>query len=253
MKTIKIKNGIISGFGTLTIDPEATRKKCAPIIYSLPEAEKVRAKQQEKTGRMNEAGQAYNLAAGYLKVNKPNEAEQQNIKYRNFLAAAEIANDELKVLCDELNKKGADILRQNPVYDEPRAGEIVKTSVETEALEIKFAALEENQALTPEGEIVADYRGSVYYMDGVKIEITELGTAPDPQAKTYDELTEAEKIELLTTEQKQAEYTGKAEVVLAESVSMRQKLEIQGDPEALVKSQEFYNTEIDKLKVAYGL
>lgn len=121
--------------------------------------------------------------------------------------------------------------------------------------------------LTSTGEIIEDYRGKEVFMcvDGIwesRI-IDNLNDKPDAieilkesltieQQKEIAQQAENERIKSLTDEEKQNEKTVLAERLLNDSIAMKNKLEIQGDDQALQKSKDWYNAEIEKLNFIYG-
>lgn len=151
---------IIEGITPLSIDPRVTQAGASVLIFGtdiegdgndgIPELVPLRKKQEESNRLLSEIAQAKtqakklqaqsekqkeeikglidpqqiaNREAEY-KVTMSALAEQEriyNLKSANF----EQAQTELKPLVSEFNKASSDILRLNPVYSEPNAGEFV--------------------------------------------------------------------------------------------------------------------------------
>lgn len=133
-----------------------------------------------------------------------------------------------------------------------------------------YLARGKNQQLLLSGEYIDDFRGCQYfYNDGkqwVESEvITDLGvnkntvvvdeyqdSAIEREDLTPEELEEI-RFQGLGAAEKQAEFEQKEIDLTAQSINMRNELEIKGDADALVKSQEFYQTSLAELKTKYGV
>jgi hypothetical protein len=107
---------------------------------------------------------------------------------------------------------------------------------------------------------ICDNRGKTAWIKSggkwSKREITKIGDEIKPGEITEinDEIIaqlEAERIAGLTTAQKAEEKARKIEGLLLQSIQMKAGLEIQGDKDALKKSQDWYNAEVSKIEALY--
>lgn len=273
MKTIKTQQigeyQIITGFDELPIDPEATKTAAAETVIKLPEFEAMRTKQREKEQKLAFAKTAFSAAHEYLLSGDESNADLENIKYQNYTAAAAVCESELAEISKELRAKVFEIRRQNPRYFEPRENEIVKTDAEWAELLQAYNAKLDTEQLDVEGKLIADYRGKqwFYQADGVWYDsekIEQLGATmstvvPDEYESTAiekadltAEQSEEIRIQNLTAEQKTAEKEAAIDAAATQAATMRTKLEIQGDAEALTKSQAWYQEQVTLIEAKYA-
>jgi hypothetical protein len=120
------------------------------------------------------------------------------------------------------------------------------------------------------GSVIEDFIGKQYFFkdgDGNWIAsevISELGVTKqtvvvdgyEEQAVEKAELTpedlEEYRVQELTPEQKEAEKTAAIASVLAQAGQMKTELEIQGDPDALAKSQAWYSEQVALIEAKYN-
>lgn len=268
----------IIGFQERPIDPEETRKQSAASIIGTDEVTELKNKQEEQYRyilRSQEARKKATYHIGLADVgndvekNKASAAEQDKIA-DDLVGVINTCNEELKPLAVACTEKTKDILRSNPVFFEARENEVFKIEIEITDLLTKFAGKTENQALLEDGTYIDDFRGKVYHEKTndawSETEITALEIKKPADSKYTEELTESEIIEIadqketeringLTEKEKTDEYDMETASVLSDSVVMRSELEIQGliAEDAFKQSQDFYNLEIDKLKLKYGV
>lgn len=282
MQSLKInKSGefnVIIGFQDRPIDPEETRKQSAPAIIGTDEVTELKNKQEEQNRYLIRFGEAHKKSKYHTGLaqsgkdvvkNKAAAAAQDKIR-ADLIGTINTCNEELKPLAAACTEKTKDILRRNPIFFEARANEVIKTEIEITDLLKKFAGKMENQVLLEDGNYVDDFRGKVVHSKSgdvwTEITINTLDVTKGDGSKYTEELTESEIIEIadqketerisgLTEEEKTAEYDLKVASILSDSVVMRNKLEIQGvdTEDALKQSQDFYNAELDKLKIKYGV
>ena len=221
-----------------------------------------------------------------IQANLSEMGKQDKIR-SDFFGSMGVINEELKVLNCACKEKGKQILRDNPVYSDevtytttdddgnetihtagPREGEVILDQAEVSRLRDLFVNKGKNKQILVDGYWVCDYRGKVSYtksgekwerrtIEKLDEELTDISIfaedlTPTQQAEIAAQ-SETERIEGMTADEKTAEFNSVDDAVLSQAGLMRNKLEIKGDPEALTKSQEFYNTELIELKTKYGV
>jgi len=179
---------------------------------------------------------------------------------------------DLPALTEKLKQKKTQLLRENAIYFEMPVN-IINLS-EKQAVEY-LRLLKNNKhyrkrtkvkkLLTIDGKIIIDYRGEKVWLESDRwtyrvitsltdtidsLEIADRDLT-DEQKQEITEQGETERINSLSPEEKKNEIATLKESLLAQSINMKSKLEIQGDKEALKKSQEWYNLELLKLNDKY--
>jgi len=267
---------IITGFQNRPINPIETRKQCAKAIVETDEVGTLRTKQEEQSRYITKLGETRKKAAYHLGLSESGihvgrnklASENQDKIAQGFVGTLNEINEELKPLALACTAKSKDILRNGPVFFEPRNGEIIKTEPEIEILKTKFAEKGEVQQVLENGDFIDDFRGQVFHrkVSGKWTEwvIETLGTDKPTGSKSQDELTESEKTEIeeqkeservdqLSAEEKTSEYNSKKSEIAVKSQSLENELKFDGDVDYQSKAQTFYNTELDKLKTKYGV
>jgi len=235
---------------------------------------------------------AVNLGIVIGDPKKTNEAESAKwSKIANDLTGVmNTINEELKVLSVACKSACEKILTDNPVYNDqvefttqdengndvvnlagPRAGEVIKTKAEIDDLTQKFKDKPDETQLLVDGEYKPDFRGKIFhYKDDemtngkwTKGAIDSLGDKLEI-GKFEEDLTSSEKTEIaeqentdriagMTAGDKTTEYKGKKTGLAGQAQTMEIGLKFDGDVDFQSKAQTFYNTELDKLKLEYGV
>ena len=190
---------IVTGPGQLSIDPESTKRANAQEIFDLPESVKMRKKSDEKSANITAAGHHKKTARYYLAgtnqlgVENPNadlaKFKEHDDKYKYAVAGINVCDSELKEMTPAVVGKMKDIIRSQPVYNEPGAGEYICAGlkivgpdstgqaaifteselvergliVDVDKLTQLHLAKSEHQALKIDGEYVDDYRDVKYW------------------------------------------------------------------------------------------
>ena len=295
---------IVTGPGQLSVDPESTKRANAQEIFDLPESVEMRKKSDEKSANITAAGHHKKTARFYLAgkdqwgVANPNadaaKFREHDDKYKYAVAGINVCDADLKEMTPTVVGKMKDIIRAQPVYNEPGAGEYIcaglkivgpdstgQAAIFTESELVErglivdvdkliqlHLAKSEHQALKVDGEYVDDYRDVKYWCktDGSwgKRTIVKLGEFPGAteiadadidteQRMDIDTQIEAERMAALTAEDLAAEYEVKRKTLVGAATTMRAELEIEADPDALKKSQEFYLFGLAELNLKYGV
>lgn len=173
---------------------------------------------------------------------------------------------ELKGVSENLGKKRIELLKKHAIYFEP--GKDVKIiSAQVMEFRDKLRTLGKKQFLTLDGNIIDDNRGRIAYfknaenrwiiqnvfMLGEKIDTLSIWSEDltDEQRQEIGVQIDTERIAGLDATEKVTEFETLKDGIALQAALMRSKLEIQEDPEALVKSQEWYKAEIIKLEDKY--
>lgn len=291
MKTqsLKVKKidglDVIIGFQNRPIDPVGTQRGSAQSILDLPESLALKEKNDIQNGHRLKFIEARKKAKAFLALATPNqwgvitgdpkrkneyksESTKQDKIANDLVGTMNTTNEELKVLSMACKTACQKVLTDNPVYFEPRANEIVKTQAEIDDLTQKFDTKSPETQLLENGEYVNDERGKVYHekIEGVwsKTAINNLAITKPSGAKYSGELTDTEKSEIetqeesdrlagLSAEEKTAEYESRKSGLANQAQNMENGLKFDGDIDYMSKAQDFYNTELDKLKTEYGV
>jgi hypothetical protein len=116
------------------------------------------------------------------------------------------------------------------------------------------------------GDYIADFRGREYWIKGARWErrlIQALGELPpaggippealtDEQRQEISTQQEVDRLAALTSAELAAEAERARAQALAQAAQMRSQLEIAGDPDALAKSQEYYQGELAAIEAKYS-
>lgn len=190
--------------------------------------------------------------------------------YDNYVTRNIEVETNLKEIGGRLKIKEKEIRRANTVYcdyeghpekmmvEDSRAADLLTAS----------AGISKNQKIDIDGNVIDDFRGkehnhknedgswAIGKIDklGVKIPNDNILTEDltDSDRTEIHAQNETERIAGLSADGKAAELAGMVKNAMAQSVQMKSELEIVGDNDALMKSQVFYQGEIERLEVVYG-
>ena len=173
---------------------------------------------------------------------------------------------ELKGVSENLGKKRIELLNKHAIYFEP-GKDVEITDKQVVEFRDKLRILGKKQFLTLDGNIIDDNRGRIAYfknaenrwiiqnvfMLGEKIDTLSIWSEDltDEQRQEIGVQIDTERIAGLDATEKVTEFETLKDGIALQAALMRSKLEIQEDPEALVKSQEWYKAEIIKLEDKY--
>ena len=253
---------IIMGVDRPTVDGVATNKvvlgdtDTPGLIHDTPEYQAVEAKKAEYYEAMRELAA---LQGKYKKGSKvPREAQEQ---WNHASAKARIYQEELQPLARALDDKVIELRRSDAVYFEPRAGEVAMDVSEVNGLIEDMQGRADGTFITLDGATVRDNRGAVYFrrVSGKwqRTHIVKLGdTVPgdavtEPTESEWDEI-EKDRVSALPADVKVKEKDKAMTVAMASAAGMRSELEIQADPDALTKSQDWYRAEVARIEGLYG-
>lgn len=278
---------IVFGLDSEKLDPVKTSIKIKPIVENCNE---YKAKQGRlsrisalniandslmKQGKkiINRVAIAKNVMPADLKnedftSGETNSLNGYNTKIKMNNDEIKAITEELKVCEENLKNKIIEIQKTNGVYFD------VTNEYENRITDSVYAdyskKLEQingkKMFLCEDGSIIIDNRNKTFYgvVDNkwIKKEIKLLSEKVDSSFKLYEDLSIEEKEEIniqfekerllnLTIEEKEAEKNSLISQAVTKAGIMRNELEIVGDPEALTKAQEYYNTEKLRIEKLY--
>lgn len=181
--------------------------------------------------------------------------------------------NEIPGLNENLKLKKIQLIKDNAVYQETGENQIDLNETQYLDFQIKLVDIrsycnstKKRRFLISSGDVIDDNRGRIVWIKNVKWEKRTLQFLVDLKGTLEiweDELTEEQqgeiiiqieidRMEALTPEEKEAEKIMMLDAALKQSVQMRNELEIQGDPDALQKAQDWYNAEVVKIEEKYS-
>lgn len=250
---------IIIGIGEAQIDGVATMPIVENALRETAEYKSVEAKKQELSVVLNGAAQALKNAR-----NSKTQSEKNGYvtEYQQSLEKSKAIENELKEFIAPLQTKRQELIFKHAVYFTPKQGEFIITPEEAELIEnAMITANLHNNFLDVNMQEICDNRGKTAWIKSggkwSKREITKIGDEIKSGEITEinDEIIaqlETERISKLSAKEKEAEKTAAINSIGSQAAFMRSTLEIQGDSSALSKSQEWYNTEVEKVNKKYG-
>ena len=175
--------------------------------------------------------------------------------------------EDLNPLAVTLKSEFQDLIRSNAVYFIPPPGNKLIEDANAESIQTKLtAAINSDLLLNRDLKSLCDHRGKRYFKKNSgkwqMQEITKIGVEPANGSILEADLTDDNKIEIseqaetdriaaLKPADRLAEKDRIIEGLAGEGNAMRGRLEIQGDKDALKKSQDWYNAELAKVEEKY--
>jgi hypothetical protein len=239
---------IITGFDSPTVDPVETNNIVNEAIKETAEYLALEAKKAE----YNEAVQSFIEA-------RKNKDENG---YKLALSAMDVRQEELRPLARAYQKKITELRRANAVHFTPRKGEVIKAATEVKALLESINGRPSGVLIALDGSPVEDNRGKVFFRKSSgkwgRTKIVRLGDKIPADAVIDGDLTEtqlaeieADRISALPADLKLKEKEQALNMAMDAAVRMRQELEIQGDPDALQKTQDWHQAEVVRIEDLY--
>lgn len=253
MKTIIFEtidgHDIIRGTGNVTIEPIETNKIVKELLKETPEHQALEAKKAEYM----------QAAADRLTAIK----SKDNAKYKAAGEAMKTAQAAAIPLAKDLKAKIVSLRRENAVYFEPRAGEVVRPDEEVKTLLKVIQGRAQGTFIALDGSVVQDNRGKVYFRKvngkwgGTRI--LRLGDKVPADAVLDSDMTdtqireaERDRVMALPDNVKALEKEKAMGSAINAAADMRSRLEIQSDSDALKKSQKWYRDEAARIEGLYG-
>jgi hypothetical protein len=239
---------IIWGFDRPTVDAVATNEIVTGMIKDTPEYQAAEAKKAEY-------GDAYKAL---IEASKKKDDDA----YKSALSAMSVRQDELRPIACALEDKIISLRRENAVYFTPRIGEVIRDASEVDVLAQAIQGAPQGIMIDLSGGEVFDNRGKVYFrkVSGKwgRTHIVRLGDPVPADAVLEADVTEiqaaeieADRVAALPADLKLKEKEKLMALAIKAAADMRSELEIQGDPDALKESQDWYKAEVARIKKLY--
>ena len=251
---------IIIGIGEAQIDGVKTMPIVTEALKLTDEYKSVEAKKQELSVVLNQAASAMKNARDSKTQSDKNKFVAE---YQQNLEKSKSIQEDLKLLIAPLQGKEKELIQKHAVYFQPKEGETVITTEEAETIETAMQnATSNNKFLDVNLKEICDNRGKTAWSKSggkwSKREITKIGDEikAGEITEVNDEIIaqlESERIASLTPLEKSKEKESIIASLKTQAVQMRMGLEIQNDKDALKKSQEWYNSEAQKVEIKYGV
>lgn len=257
---------IIIGFSDPVIDPVETEKKilALKILDESDESRKLKAKIKEIGERQRMGIQSMKEHARLKFAGQFPQSEAKRKEGQDHYDKVKVLMAENKPLIENFKNKKNQLVKEQAVYFTPKNGEVF---IEQEQYE-KFMKKEigEFGKLTLAGKVIPDYSGHfIYQKIDSRWNILQLNLGDKfPEGAILErDLTEEQKIEIdiqaesdriaeLSGPEKEAEKQAAINNIANQAASMRSALEIQGDPKALEKSQDWYNEQLAIIEDKYS-
>jgi hypothetical protein len=198
-------------------------------------------------------------------VKARNEAIQKKDKagYDSALANMTVKQEELEPLAKAAALKIEALRAEDAVHCHPKDGEVIVEAEEADSIFEKILSRPEKTLVALDGSLVPDNRRTVFFrkVSGKwqKTTVTDVGVEIPGDAVLEADVTEKQageierdRVQDLPEGIRKEEKQKKLALALEQASSMRSGLEIEGDKDALKKSQDWYNKEKKKLEALYG-
>jgi len=272
MKTILTKKidgfDIITGFGTPVIDPFATREIVGPVLFETAETKAIISKNKEVEEIKKMVKNAIESAQLAIRNGDKKGVDKYNEDYKRHNIMIDEKMAELIPLKTAYEEKRKSLMVENAIYFEPKAGENVITDEKAVELSKKIMALGENEKISKDGRLIADYRSKVFYLktaagwteqkiDALSVtpekgSILQEDLTPEQQAEISEEANKKRIAEMSDTD-RATEKNSIIDSLAGQAANMRSKLEIQGATasKALADSKKWYEAEVKKVELKY--
>lgn len=255
---------VIAGISTPMIDAEQTRPLVNKYLATTDVAAKIDGIQKEIASHARAAAVAKEASKSAKYKGKDDEAANHAADYRFRWEKVKECQEQLKAPVAELVALRQKATEDLAVYHQPKPGEIIKANGDEIIAKLK-SAIDNGCVLTTDLKEVIDNRGKTFFKKSggkwIVQEITKLGE--EPMSGSVEKLTESELAEMseqaeenrvanLKTSDRETEKQMILDGIASQAVSMRSKLEIQGDKDALKKSQDWYKEQVAAVEKKYG-
>jgi hypothetical protein len=190
-------------------------------------------------------------------------AKKDKDAYDSAVAGMKVKQEELVPISKEAAEKIEALRLENAVYCHPKAGEVIVDASEADELFERIQGRPPHTLVGLDGSLVSDNRRAVFYRKASgkwqKTTVTEVGVEIPKDAVLEDNVTdkqrgeiERDRVQALPEAVRKEEKQKALATALEKASSMRSGLEIEGDKDALKKSQDWYNQKKKDLEKLYG-
>lgn len=234
---------LVVGFGEAAVDPVATWAAIQEKVLALPVAAQIKAIKMKISAQLELARDQWTAAENAEKAGLTKQAASNLATREAALKQIPLLEEELAPLAAQYEAERGRLFEENAVYSTPGVNESPIAKADFERLSGLGAGLASRQRLTVTGEIVEDWRGTVYWtkpgkfwMKGV---VASVGEKIPARAIADAELSEAQRVEIseqLETERlaaldptaRDAEKAQALNVAANEAVQKRNLAEVTG-------------------------
>lgn len=257
---------IVKGISKLQIDPVASKDVIQAELIKTDAYIVCKLKQDEMASKFSQAGDK--LKESIIAKTKKNItlAKSLHREYKEFYEDALEIMQEVKSLLPDIEVVRKNLFETHAVYFQPGKRERIKSDAEISAIKSIAEDLPANKLIKSDGMLINNFSGmSFYHNDGskwIKTSIDKIGVDKPLDSKLFNELSDTEKVEVLqdlnikrisflSISAKENEKQIELDKALISATHMRSGLEIQSDPEALSKSQQWYNNYVLEINELY--
>jgi len=215
----------------------------------------------------------YAVQAGKAKTNAKNaKTPQEKRKFSDEMTIrfSQMSDEmeKLKPLGIVLQSEFKNMMTEHAIYFTTKENETIIDEVEANNIEtLMIEATQNGKLVTKDKKLIVDNRGKIYFLKKddtwSKYEILKLGETKKSGSIEDKDLTEEQKEEItiqfekdrianLTVAERAAEREIKYNILLSQAGQMKNELEIIGDPDALIKSQDWLAEKVLELDLIYG-
>lgn len=257
---------IVKGIDKLQIDPVSSKSIIEAELTLTDEFAACKIKSDEMNEKFTYAGSKLKQSSkAKVQGNKTLSLSLYKEYKQSYDEAIEIMR-EVRKLLPAVKQAKKELFKTHAVYFEPNKRERIKTDAEINAIKGLAKNLSVNKLIKSDGTLINNYSGMIFFHKDsgtwIKTIIDEIGINKPAGSKLFTELSETDipevlhdvnvkRISLLSTSEKVIENQEKLSDALVDSINMRSGLEIQNDPEALTKSQQWYNDEVIEINTLY--
>lgn len=191
------------------------------------------------------------------------DISKEKYDWDRAIVAMNLSQEVIKPLAEELEKVRMKLRVEKAVYFEPKAGEVIRTDEEVNALMDAIQRKADNTLIALDGAVVTDNRGIAYYYKvsdrWTRWLVAKLGhEIPSDAVMSGDETErqakeiERDRVAALPDHIKAEEKADAMADAMAEATGMKLTLEIEGDKSALKKSQAAYKKAVKGIEELYG-
>jgi hypothetical protein len=235
---------VVGAIEEATADPAATIEAMKPLIEALPETAQAKAVTQKILAQQQIVREESDKARVKREANPQADISAEEAKWDQARANIAVEEQNLAPLLAAIEAARSRLFEEAAVYFPPGPGEKHLAQAEEADLAAKWAALQEHEALTIEGEIIPDWRGTEYWEKNetsgrwTKIAITAIGEGLPEWAmlpKSLNDLAraeiaaqdEADRLAALDPEAKEAEKQARLDDAADEADRLSRRAAIQ--------------------------
>jgi hypothetical protein len=233
---------VIGAIQDATADPAATEEAMKPLIEALPEVAQTTAITQKILAQQQVIQEEAAKARAKRQANPQADISGEEARWEQAKANIAVEEQNLGPILAAIEAAKPRIFEEAVVYFLPNPGEKHLSPAEEADLAAKWAALQEHEALTLEGEIIPDWRGTEYHLKtaGVwtKAKVEHIGETLPEGAILPDDLTlsqrteiaaqdEADRLAALEPEEREAEKQARLDAAADEADRLSRRAAIQ--------------------------